>query len=305
MHVIMGGRGAVGQAVCNTLEAQGRAFAAPSSREADARDADALSRACEGADAIINCIGLPYTAKAWRRGWPKVAQACATAAERTGARLVFLDNIYMYGPAPLEVPITEDHPQSPPSRKGKTRKVVADTLLEAHAAGRAQVVIGRSADFYGPGAPNSLLYASFLERMVAGKPPLLLMTPTARHTFSYAPDIARPLIRLADDPGAAGRAWHLPVGPAAALETWVDRFNGLLGTDFSATYLPPLASAVLGWLSPIVREAHEMRYQFDSDYVVSDTDFRERYPDFEVTSYDDGAAATLDWAKAEARGRAR
>ncbi len=298
MYVVLGGRGAVGQAVCAALAAEGRAFAAPSSRDADARDADALSRSCKGAEAIINCIGLPYTAKAWRRDWPKVAQATVAAAERTGARLIFLDNIYMYGPAPLEVPISEDHPQSPPSRKGRVRKTVADTLLDAHAAGRAQVTIGRSADFYGPGAPNSLLYASFLERMVAGKPPLLLMTPEARHTFSYAPDIARALIRLADDPGAAGRAGHLPVGDAAALETWVARFNALLGTDFDATYLSPPVSGVLAWFAPVVREAHEMRYQFDSDYIVSDADFRARYGDFETTSYDDGAELLAAWARA-------
>jgi len=297
MYVILGGRGGVGRAVCEALDAEGRTYSAPSSRDADAGDADGLTRACDGADAIINCIGLPYIAKVWRRDWPKIAQATVSAAERTGARLIFLDNIYMYGPAPLQVPITEDHPQAPPSKKGRARKATAEILMDAHAAGRAQVTIGRAADFYGPGAANSVLYASFLERIVQGKKPQLLMTPQARHTFAYAPDIARALIRLADDPGAAGRAWHLPVGPATTAEDWLGLFNRALGTDLTASYLGPAASRLLGVFIPIVREVHDMRYQFDGDYVLSDADFRARYPDFETTSYEDGAASTVAWAQ--------
>ncbi|MGX6646318.1 NAD-dependent epimerase/dehydratase family protein [Maricaulaceae bacterium MS644] len=297
MYVILGGRGAVGQAVCEALDVEGHAYAAPSSRDADACDADALTRACDGADAIINCIGLPYTSKIWRRDWPKVAEATVSAAERTGARLIFLDNIYMYGPAPLQVPITEDHPQKPPSKKGRARKATAKILMDAHAAGRAQVTIGRAADFYGPGAVNSLLYASFLERMMQGKKPQLLMTPQARHTFAYTPDIARALIRLAGDPGAAGRAWHLPVGPATTADDWLGRFNRALGTDLHASYLGTAASRLLGAFIPLVREVHEMRYQFDSDYIFSDADFRARYRDFETTTYEDGAERTVAWAQ--------
>ncbi|MBI1264467.1 MAG: NAD-dependent epimerase/dehydratase family protein [Alphaproteobacteria bacterium] len=300
MYVVLGGRGAVGRLVCDTLEAGKLPYAAPSSQEADARDANGLIRVCEGADAIICCVGLPYRAKVWRREWPRVAKALVTAAERTGARLVFLDNVYMYGPAPLTVPITEDHPQSPPSQKGRARQHAASLLLKAHESGRIAVTVARAADFYGPGAVDSVLWASFLERMIAAKPPRLLMTASARHTFAYTPDIARALVKLATDPGAAGRVWHLPVGQASTHASWVARFNHLLGTSLSASYLPACASRMLSLFSPLVREAHEMRYQFDSDYVLSDHDFRARYPDFQTTPYDEGAARVIAWAKARA-----
>jgi nucleoside-diphosphate-sugar epimerase len=301
MYVVLGGRGAVGAEVCSALRARGDSFVAPSSRDADVRDADALTKACQGAQVIINCVGLPYEAKVWRRDWPRVADATLTAAERTGARLVFLDNIYMYGPAPLEAPITEAHPQKPSSRKGRARKITASRHLKAHEDGRAQVTIARSADFYGPGAEHSLLWASFLERMLEGKRPQLLMAAAARHTFSYTPDIARAILALADDPQAAGRVWHLPVGPAWTPGDWAALFNQLLGTDLKASYLPPAVSRLLGLVVPLIAEAHEMRYQFDSDYLFDDSQFRARYPDFETISYEDGAAQLVAWAKARAR----
>lgn len=300
MYVVLGGRGAVGSQVCKALEAEGHSYAAPSSREADARDAEALTRACQGVEVILCCVGLPYRAKLWRRDWPRIADALVKTAGRTGARLVFLDNVYMYGPSPLDVPMTEHHPQKPPSRKGQARKEAAEILLRADHAGRASVTIARAADFYGPGAVDSVLWASFLERMIENKRPQLLMTASARHTYAYTGDVAHALLQLAGDADAAGRVWHLPVGPAFRPGEWAGLFNERLGTDLRPGYLPSALSGLLGAFVPMVREAHEMRYQFDSDYVLNDEDFRARYPDFQITSYADGATALVDWAKARA-----
>ena len=300
MDVVLGGRGAVGRFVSEALTERKRDFIAPSSRETDARDAEALIRACQGATTILCCVGLPYRSAIWRRDWPRVASALVKAGEATGARLVYLDNTYAYGPKPLAVPITEDHPQNPPSGKGRARKTAADILMEAHRTGRASVTIARAADFYGPGATDSVLWASFLERMLQAEAPQLLMSPAARHTYAYTPDIARALVLLAEDPEAAGRIWHLPVGPAWTPDLWTETFNRLLGTALKPACLPPAASAMLGLISARVREAHEMRYQFDSDYILSDAAFHHRYPDFVTTSYEAGAARLVAWAKARA-----
>ena len=63
--------------------------------------------------------------------------------------------------------------------------------------------------------------------------------------------------------------------------------------------MPSALSSLLGLFAPRVREAHEMRYQFDGDYVLSDADFRARYPDFQITPYEEGAAALVAWAKGQ------
>jgi hypothetical protein len=54
----------------------------------------AAADAVKGASAVYQCVNAPYTQ------WPlpAVAAGVLAAAERTGARLVVLENLYGYGP---------------------------------------------------------------------------------------------------------------------------------------------------------------------------------------------------------------
>jgi hypothetical protein len=73
------------------------------------------------------------------------------AAERTGARLVALENLYGYGPAGGKA-MTEDLPLAAATVKGRTRAAITGELLAAAGAGRVRLPIGRASDFSGPGA---------------------------------------------------------------------------------------------------------------------------------------------------------
>jgi nucleoside-diphosphate-sugar epimerase len=72
------------------------------------------------------------------------------AAERTGARLVVLENLYGYGPTGGK-PMTEDLPLAATTVKGRTRAAMTGELLAAAGAGRVRLAIGRASDFFGPG----------------------------------------------------------------------------------------------------------------------------------------------------------
>ena len=72
------------------------------------------------------------------------------AAERTGALLVTLENLYGYGPTGGG-PITEDLPLAADTVKGRTRAAMSRELLAAADAGRVRIAIGRASDFFGPG----------------------------------------------------------------------------------------------------------------------------------------------------------
>lgn len=41
-----------------------------------------------------------------------------------------------------------------------------------------------------------------------------------------------------------------------------------------------------------------MSYQYKTDYIMSDTKFRQRFPDFTSTSYEDGVTAMVDHFRA-------
>jgi hypothetical protein len=79
------------------------------------------------------------------------------AAEAQGARLVSMENVYMYGP-PAGCPLTETGDYAAHTKMGKLRGQMATELLAAHRAGRVAVAIGRASDYFGPrgGAQSNL-----------------------------------------------------------------------------------------------------------------------------------------------------
>ncbi|WP_158241906.1 NAD-dependent epimerase/dehydratase family protein [Tabrizicola sp. TH137] len=294
-HIVLGAGGAIASATVKALQATGVDVIAIGRSDADVRDAAALAPHLVGASHVYLCIGLPYVGAVWERDWPVIMRAVLSACEAAGARLIFFDNVYMYGPPPLANPITEDHQQTPTTRKGRARKAVADLALQAHAAGRVRVVIGRSADFYGPGAINSPFYIQFLENLLAGKPPQTLMPQGPRHTYAYTLDNGRALVRLALDDVAYGAVWHLPVGPAVTVEEMADHFRAVLGRDFKVAHLPPFIISLLGLFNSTIREVAEMGYQFRDDYVLDWSRFAARYPDFTPTPYAEGVKSMVDF----------
>ncbi|MEQ8705767.1 MAG: NAD-dependent epimerase/dehydratase family protein [Phaeodactylibacter sp.] len=297
LHTVLGASGAVGRAVLDELltrklpvrvVSRSMDRAGVATMPADLLRAEDAQRAIRGSSHVYLCVGLPYFAEVWARDWPLLMRNVINACAANHARLIFLDNVYMYGPAPLQEPFDENHPQQPPSEKGKTRKKTLDLLHNAMAKGTVQAVIGRSADFYGPFATNSMLYVSFLERMLKGKSPQLLFPPDVPHTYSDTTDVGRALIALALAEDTYGQAWHLPVGPPVTMSELTAIFNQQLGTSLRAGMLPFWLQHLIGLFTPPLREVLEMNYQFRSPYIMSDRKFRERFPDFEVSGYEEG-----------------
>jgi nucleoside-diphosphate-sugar epimerase len=302
LHVVMGGAGAIGRAVINALqERQLEAVAVERSKtvrgvttlRADLRDAAQADRAAAYATHAYLCLGIPYNTRAWRAEWPIVMRNTIAACNRAGARLIFVDNVYMYG-APLAVPFSENHSQNTQTRKGAVRKAVADTLLAAHRSGVVRAVIGRSADFYGPGAVNTNLYQMMLKRMLAGKAPKSICRVDVGHTYAYTLDNGRALVNLALDGSAYGQVWHLPVGEPVTMAELTAMFNAILSTNVKPIVLPrPIRPVLTRFVKPL-REINEVLYQFDNPYIMSDLKFRGRYPDFKVTPYEEGLRAMVE-----------
>src|SRR3954451_281528 len=140
LHVIVG-KGPVGTTTADLLadsghqvrvlsRSGGRSTERIEHRRVGATDADALTAASRGAAAIYNAVNPEYTR--WATDWPPVAAALLAAAERTGARLVTMSNLYAYGRP--SGPMTPDTPFAPTDVKGTVRAQMWTDALAAHEA---------------------------------------------------------------------------------------------------------------------------------------------------------------------------
>ena len=106
LHVVFGAAGAIGGAVVGELLREGRSVRAvsrggraPEGAQGVAADvADPAEAAAAAADAAVvyHCASPPYTK--WPQLFPALTRSILGAAESSGAKLVFADNLYAYGP---------------------------------------------------------------------------------------------------------------------------------------------------------------------------------------------------------------
>lgn len=98
-----------------------------------------------------------------------------------GARLIYADSLYIYGP--VSGPLTEDLPYAATGKKGKTRAQLAMKLMAAHKAGKVRATLGRASDFYGPGVVESTVGERVFGFALAGKAASVLGDPDTPHTY--------------------------------------------------------------------------------------------------------------------------
>lgn len=243
------------------------------SREAaDATDLDALAKISEGVAVIYNCANPPY--HQWTTDWPPLATAILGAAERSGAVLVTLSNLYMYAPPGGDRPMTEIEPLATETKKGRVRANTYRQALEAHDAGRARIVEARASDFIGQGlGDNAHMGERVLSRVRAGKPVQVIGDPDMKHSWTAIDDVARTLVHLGANPDAWGRAWHVPTAPPLTQRELVHRFSAEAGVEpVKVSAIPPIAMKVLGLFIPAIRELQEMTYQFTEPFIIDSTD---------------------------------
>jgi nucleoside-diphosphate-sugar epimerase len=259
---------------------------------ADLSNLDDTVRAVSGSRVAFLVVGLKYDLNVWRKLWPPIMRNAIEAAKRCGARLVFIDNVYMYGR--VDGAMTEETPFRPCSKKGEIRAEIATILLNEMQAGSLTALIARSADFYGPhartGIPNVLVFDNFAK----GKKAMWLANDSVKHSFTFTPDVARSLVLLAESETAWNQTWHVPT---AADPPTGKQFIGLAANAFGTQPKYRVLGRPMVWLGgrfdATVRELYEMLYQYEYDYVFDSTKFTNAFV-FQPASYLNGVRGTAD-----------
>ena len=241
-------------------------------RSADAADPEAAADAAKGAAVIYQCLNAPYNQ--WPERFPPLQRGVLAAAERSGALLVSLENLYGYGPTGGR-PMTEDLPLAATGAKGRARAAMTAELLAAANAGRVRIAIGRASDFFGPGVTQgSVLGERVFGNALAGRRADFIGNPGLPHTYSYVPDIAAGLAALGTDGRAVGQVWHLPGPATGTTRALLDLLAGQVGHQVAVRSLPKLAVRALGLVNPVLRELAETSYQFDEPFVLDTSKYQ-------------------------------
>ena len=307
-HVVFG-TGPAGRAVAATLVDQGArvrminrsgtpAVTGVETIGGDATDPQFARNVAADADTMYFCLNAPNYHR-WADEFPPLQRAVLGAAKSADAKLVVLENLYMYGPTG-GAPMTESTPVNPSSAKSRTRAVMFAELLDAHRQGDVKVVIGRAADFVGPGVRDSALGQFVFQSALAGKRAQTLGRPDTLHTYSYVPDVGRNLVLLGSRDDAYGRAWHLPNPDTRTTRHIISDVYAAIGThrtDLIAIKRPMLRA--LGLVNRNTRELLHTYYQFAAPFVVDDSAFRHAFGGH-TTNWGDIVATTVDWYRAQA-----
>jgi len=299
LHVIVG-KGPVGTTTAEQLADQGhevrvlsrsggRSTERVEHRQVDATDAGALAEAARGATALYNAVNPAYTR--WASDWPPVAAAMLGAAERAGAVLVTMGNLYGYGrPAG---PMTPDTPLAATDTKGRVRARMWGDLLAAHEAGRVRVTEARAADFVGPQVPGAQSHLiRQLPALRAGRRAWVVGDPDVPRSWSYLPDVAATLVRLATDERAHGRAWHVPSTVRTQRQALTDLAGALGRGEPAVSGIPWPVLRAIGVAVPMMREVVAVRHQFDQPYVLDATATTATFG-LTATPWDDVLRATV------------
>jgi nucleoside-diphosphate-sugar epimerase len=286
LHVVFG-TGQVGSALATHLAGLGLAVRTvfrhrPAAlageadwRAADVTDPEAAADAAKGASVIYQCLNAPYNR--WPELFPPLQRGVLATAERTGALLVSLENLYGYGPTGGR-PMTEDLPMAATTVKGRTRATMTGELLLAADAGRVRIAIGRASDFFGAGVTQgSVLGQRVFGNALAGRRADVIGDPDLPHTYSYVPDIAAGLATLGTDARAAGQVWHLPGPQTVTTRALLDLIADEIGHRVGVRSVPKLAIRALGLFNPVLRGLAETAYQFDQPFVLDTSKYESSF----------------------------
>ena len=306
LHTILGANGSIANELLPILlqhneqvrlvSRNPKPFAGVETMAADATNYEQVLKAVEGSGIVYLLIGIEYKIEAWREQWPAIMQNAINACKATNAKLIFFDNVYMYGK--VNGPMTEETPFKPVSKKGEVRAAIATTLLNEMKAGNIKALIARAADFYGPNAgAKSVIGVLAFDKLLHNKTPQVMVSAKPLHSYTFTSDAAEALYILSQHEEAFGQTWHLPTTqPALSGTDFINMIADETNMPHKIQAIPKFVISIAALFQSLMRELKEMLYQNEYDYVFDSSKFEKTF-NYKPTTYKDGIKETIEWMK--------
>lgn len=254
-------------------------------QKADLLNYDEVLSAAKGSTVIYLVAGLVYDAAIWKQQWPVIMKNVINVTKATGARLIFFDNVYMYGL--VNGAMTENTPYKPSSVKGEIRAGIASMLMDEVKAGNIRATIARAPDFYGTDSTNSFIDMMVLSNYAKKKPAQWIGDPDKKHNYIYIPDAGKAVFLLGQNLDSDNQIWHLPTAPAITGRQFLDIAANAYQIKPKYMRVRKFMLWIFGLFKKVIMGTVEMYYQFDHDYIFDSSKFEKAF-NFKPTSYVDG-----------------
>lgn len=306
LHVVLG-TGAIGRAAAKELIVRGKIVRMvnrsgkmdepPTGVEvvaSDLYDPAKVREVTKGAQVVYQAAQPNYTE--WPEKFPPMQQAIIDGLSDSGAKLVLVENLYMYGPS-NGTPMTEDMPHNAHTRKGKTRSEMSKAAFAAHQAGKVRVTAARGSDFFGPWGLPSTMGERVFYPLLQGKTAQLVGRLDLPHTHTYVPDFGKALVILGERDEANGQAWHVPNDmPEITQGELVRMFAEGAGVEPKMSGMGKFMMWMGGFFIPEAKESFEMMYEFDQPFIVDSSKFENTFG-MKATLMREAIKETVAWYK--------
>ena len=180
------------------------------------------------------------------------------------------------------------------TRKGKVRGEIANTVMDAHRAGKIRAAIGRGSNFFGP--DDRTVTDIAIRPALLGKSINLLGRLDQPHSFTYAPDFGKLLATLGTRDDALGQIWFTP-SPAPVMQNeLVKIMEAELGKPVKVMAAGKSMMSFLGLFNPMMRETVEMMYEWTQPFTM-DSSKAEKAFGWNGTSLQQAIQETFAWLR--------
>jgi nucleoside-diphosphate-sugar epimerase len=305
-HVILG-TGAIGRAVAEELvrrgepvrmvNRSGKMDEAPAGVEviaSDLYDPANVGAVTRGATVVYQASQPAYNQ--WTEKFPLLQKAILEGLAGGSAKLVLVENMYMYGDTQGK-PMTEETPYDAHTRKGRVRGDLSNAAFAAHQAGRVRVTAARGGNFFGPWGLDSTMGARAFYPLLRGKPAQLIGRTDLPHTHTYVRDFGAALVTLGARDEADGQVWHVPNDqPRMTQAELVRLFAEEAGVEPKISSMGKTMMAIGGLFIPEAKETVEMMYEFDKPFIIDSGKFEKTFG-MKATPMREAIKETVAWYK--------
>ncbi len=304
MQTIVGANGIIGEELAKELHANYtekiRLVSRPPSKindsdelyKCDLFNVEDVSVALNDTEIDYLTVWLPYRSDVWLRDWIKIMENVIIGCKENNCKLVYFDNTYTY---PQDATSQQEStPMTSEGLKGIGKKKAAKRLLEAISNKEIEAVICRAPEFYGPGKTKGITNTVLLESLKNGKKPKVFLKDDVLRTLIYTPDASKAMALIGNTTDTYGETWHLPCDDnRLTYKEFIGEISKQLGREIKYSVLNKFVLKIASYFNENVKETRELLPRYAADNIFDSSKFKARFPDFAVTTYQEGIKQIL------------